>query len=360
MADSASAQDLSGDPAAAIGTDGGVACGTDRGVAGGTAGDVPPPAVDGASGEAGRGSIAPSPSPAIAIAIAPSNATSGSGRREGSSGDGDPGAAVVSHPERRLDRLAWPELQRQAARRGSTVLWPFGACEQHGPQLPLGTDALFAERVAAAVLDRLDPDLPIWRLPLQTLGFSPEHLGFAGTLSLPAELLIQLVVSIGGQLAAAGFERLVLLNAHGGQIALLEVAGRQLRARQPQLAVLPCFLWRGPEGVAALIPEPERSEGLHAGLAETSLMLHLEPAAVGPQRPVDGRAAPPPPPGWSLEGAAPCSWLSEELSASGVIGSAQGASAQLGAALFEGLVSGWQRRLDALLRSDWPPRRGTG
>ncbi|MEB3271954.1 MAG: creatininase family protein [Synechococcus sp.] len=267
--------------------------------------------------------------------------------------------AAAARPERRLDHLAWPDLQRHAARPGSTVLWPFGACEQHGPQLPLGTDALFAERVAAAVLDRLDPELPIWRLPLQTLGFSPEHLGFAGTLSLPAELLIQLVVSIGDQLAATGFERLVLLNAHGGQIALLEVAGRQLRARQPQLAVLPCFLWRGPEGVAALIPEPERSQGLHAGLAETSLMLHLEPAAVGPQRPVDGRPAPPPP-GWSLEGAAPCSWLSEDLSASGVIGSAEGASAQLGAALFEGLVSGWQRRLDALLRSDWPPRRGTG
>ncbi|MFM7087110.1 MAG: creatininase family protein [Cyanobium sp.] len=262
-------------------------------------------------------------------------------------------------PERRLERLPWPELQRQAARSGSTVLWPFGAIEQHGPHLPLGTDALFADCVCEAVLERLDPSLPLWRLPLQSLGFSPEHLGFPGTLSLPAELLISLVVRVGAQLAASGFERLVLLNAHGGQIALLEVAARQLRAEHPRLAVLPCFLWRGPEGLAELIPEPERSDGLHAGLAETSLMLHLAPECTRAARPVDGpRKAPPP--GWSLEGAVPCSWLTREISASGVIGSAQGASQALGEQLFERLVQGWTRRLEALLRSDWPPRGDMG
>jgi creatinine amidohydrolase len=237
------------------------------------------------------------------------------------------------------------------------VLWPFGAIEQHGPHLPLGTDALFAERVAATVLDRLDPELPIWRLPCQNLGFSPEHGGFPGTLSLPPALLIELVVTVGRQLAAAGFERLVMLNGHGGQIALLEVAGRQLRAETPRLAVLPCFLWRGVAGLAELIPEPERSQGLHAGLAETALMLHLEPGAVQAERPQDGPRRSPPP-GWSLEGEAPCSWLTAELSASGVIGNAEGASAALGLRLFELLVEAWQRRLDALLRSDWPPRSG--
>ena len=128
--------------------------------------------------------------------------------------------------DRCLARLSWPELDRQASRKGSTVVWPWGAFEQHGPHLPLATDALFAERVAAAVAERVDPSLPLWLLPVQWLGFSPEHLGFAGTLSLPAELLIQLVVTVGGQLADAGFERLVLLNAHGGQIGLLETAAR--------------------------------------------------------------------------------------------------------------------------------------
>jgi creatinine amidohydrolase len=255
---------------------------------------------------------------------------------------------------RRLEAMSWPELERCARRRGSTVLWPFGAIEQHGPHLPLGTDALFADRIADAVLERLDPDLPIWRLPLQSLGFSPEHKGFAGTLSLPAEAVITLVESVGGDLAAAGFERLVLFNAHGGQIGLLEVAARQLRARSPRLAVLPCFLWRGPEGIGSRIPEPERSEGLHAGLAETSLMLHLAPGLTGPPAGPDGPSAAAPA-GWSLEGAAPCAWLTREISRSGVIGDPSAASEELGRELCERLVAGWQQRLDSLLRSDWPP-----
>jgi creatinine amidohydrolase len=262
---------------------------------------------------------------------------------------------IRSTGSRRLEQLAWPQLVQAASQPGSTVVWPFGAFEQHGPQLPLGTDALFADRLLDAVLEGLAPELPIWRLPPQSLGFSPEHLSFKGSLSLPAELLIRQIEVIGAQLADAGFERLVLFNGHGGQIALLQVAARQLRANRPELAVLPCFLWSGPEGVGELIPEPERSQGLHAGLAETSLMLHLAPEQVGPERPSDGQQAPAPPTGWSLEGEAPCAWLTGELSRTGVVGSACGADASLGAALFERLVVGWCERFEALLNSDWPP-----
>ena len=264
------------------------------------------------------------------------------------------------HGRRRLlSQLSWPEVAQAAARAGSTVVWPFGAIEQHGPHLPLGTDAVFAERVCTAVLEALPPDLPIWQLPTQSFGFSHEHRGFAGTLSLPPELLLGLVVAVGSDLAAAGFQRLVLLNGHGGQIALLEVAARQLHAAQPALAVLPCFLWRGPEGIAQRIPEPERQRGLHAGLAETSLMLHLAEDLVGPARQADGTWQEPPE-GWSLEGQAPCAWLTRELSTSGVIGDPAGASSELGQALFEALVEGWRCRFASLLNSDWPPgsRRG--
>lgn len=260
--------------------------------------------------------------------------------------------------QRCLERLAWPAVAAAAAQPGSTVLWPLGAIEQHGPQLPLATDVLFAERVADAVLAGLEPELPIWRLPCQCFGFSPEHQGFAGTLSLPSELLISLVVAVGSQLAEAGFQRLVLFNAHGGQIALLQVAARELRSRHPSLAVLPCFLWSGPPGLSALLPQPERREGLHAGQAETSLMLHLAPELVGPDRPRDGIADQAPPQGWSLEGAVPLAWRTADLSQSGVIGDASGADGSLGEALYGRLVAGWGELLTNLLLSDWPPTAG--
>jgi creatinine amidohydrolase len=260
--------------------------------------------------------------------------------------------------DRCLAGLSWPEVRSQAARPGSTVIWPFGAIEQHGPLLPLDTDALIADRVLEAVLERLDPELPLWRLPLQSIGFSPEHVGFPGTLSLPAALVSELVGAVGRGVAAAGFTRLVLFNAHGGQIGLLEAAARELRLLEPALAVLPCFLWRGADGLEDLIPQPERSDGLHAGLAETSLVLHLRPATRGRALPGADGSGPAPAAGWSLEGPCPSAWLIGDVSASGVIGDPAGASESLGRQLFECLVSSWKRKLDALLRSDWPPTSG--
>ena len=124
--------------------------------------------------------------------------------------------------------------------------------------------------------------------------------------------------------------------------------------------MLPCFLWSGPEGIGELLEEPERSQGLHAGLAETSLMLKLAPELVGPERPADGLLGEPPPPGWSLEGAVPEAWLTADLSRTGVVGDSRGASAELGAALEQRLVAGWQRLLEALLGSAWPPGAANG
>jgi creatinine amidohydrolase len=235
-----------------------------------------------------------------------------------------------------------------------------GSLEQHGPHLPLGTDALFADRLVEALIQALPAELPIWRLPVQQIGFSPEHQGFAGTFSLRAEQLIPVVEAVGAELARCGFQRLVLMNGHGGQIGLLEVAARQLRVGHPSLAVLPCFLWRGLEDLASLIPEPERSHGLHAGLAETSLMLHLAPQLVGPDRQPDGLHHPiSPPEGWSWEGRAPTAWLTRDLSSTGVVGDPTEATAELGQALFSQLVKGWEQRLEALLRSPWPPPAGS-
>ena len=85
------------------------------------------------------------------------------------------------------------------------------------------------------------------------------------------------------------------------------------------MAVFPCFLWSGVNGLSELLSKTEIEDGLHASLAETSLMLALKPELVGDERPNDGNKVEIPE-GWSLEGNAPTAWLTDDFSKSGVIG----------------------------------------
>ncbi|WP_320664155.1 creatininase family protein [Prochlorococcus sp. MIT 1223] len=267
-----------------------------------------------------------------------------------------------SSSSRRFDVLSWTKASEASSREGSTLVWPFGACEQHGPHLPLITDTYFAKSILVSVLELLPKDLPIWMLPPQSIGFSPEHASFKGTISLSADLMLQLITEVGEQISAMGFRRLVLFNAHGGQIGLLQAVARQLRVRCPSMAVLPCFLWSGVNSLKDLIPDKEVEEGLHAALAETSLMLHLNSQLVGQERPIDGIVQEKSdknilmaPKGWSLEGAAPCAWLTKDLSNSGVIGNSTESNADLGEKIEKALVEHWVGLFSSLMESEWPP-----
>ncbi len=254
-----------------------------------------------------------------------------------------------------LHQLSWPDVKRAATCDSSTVVVPWGSLEQHGPHLPLGTDGFFAEKVLQQVLNLLPPQLPIWWLPLQSLGFAPEHQGFGVSFTQQAETMLAQVEAIAKPLAQAGFQRLVLFNGHGGQISLLDVAARQVHGRHPQLGVHSWFLW-DVEGLLELIPEPEGREDLHAGLAETSLMLHMAPELVQLERAVP-EPPPAPPPGLSLEGRCPSAWHTMDLSRSGTVGTPQRANVALGATLYHKLVQGWLTSFTTLLQSPWPPRR---
>jgi len=255
--------------------------------------------------------------------------------------------------------LTWPEASKAASEKGSTLVWPFGACEQHGPHLPLITDTFFAENILIKTLEGLPKNMPIWMMPSQSIGFSPEHQDFPGTLSLSANVLLSLVTDVGKQIASMGFKRLVFFNAHGGQIGLLQAVSRQLRIQCPSLAVLPCFLWSGVPGLDKLLPDKEVEEGLHAALAETSLMLHMANDLVRNDSYLDekvsGAEIISTPKGWSLEGASPCAWLTKDLSSSGVIGDASSSNPILGAALENALIDHWKSLFTSLLESDWPP-----
>ena len=132
-----------------------------------------------------------------------------------------------------------------------------------------------------------------------------------------------------------------------------------MRIQCPSIAVLPCFLWSGVPGLDNLLPDKEVEEGLHAALAETSLMLHMAEDLVRNdsylEKTISSEEVFPTPKGWSLEGASPCAWLTKDLSSSGVIGDASSSNPKLGAALENALIDHWKSMFTSLLDSDWPP-----
>ena len=147
---------------------------------------------------------------------------------------------------------------------------PVAATEQHGPHLPLRVDTALVDGVVAAAIPNMAADVPALFLPTQAVGFSPEHARFPGTLTLKAETVIRLWTELGESVAATGVKKLVLLNAHGGQVGLLDVVARDLRARLGMLVYsvnwfgLPLSSPAG-EDVNALFSAHEHRFGIHAG-----------------------------------------------------------------------------------------------
>ena len=162
---------------------------------------------------------------------------------------------------------------------------PVAATEQHGPHLPLNVDATLVDGVIAAALPHLQAGLPALFLPTHAVGFSPEHTAFAGTLSLKAETIIRLWTELAESVAASGVKKLVLLNSHGGQVGLLDVVARDLRARLGMLVYsvnwfnLPLVAEDG-TSINSQFSAHEHRFGIHAGEIETSMMLALRPQQV--------------------------------------------------------------------------------
>ncbi len=190
----------------------------------------------------------------------------------------------MSHPGRFWSDLTTADVARLDMARVVAVL-PVAATEQHGPHLPLSVDADLVNGVIAESWPHLPADLPVYFLPTQAVGFSPEHARFPGTLTLKAETVIRLWTDIGESVAASGVKKLVIFNAHGGQVGLLDVVARDLRARLSMLVYslswfnLPLTDANG-EDANQLFSAAEHRFGVHAGDIETSMMLALRPQVV--------------------------------------------------------------------------------
>ena len=236
----------------------------------------------------------------------------------------------------------------------SVAILPVAATEQHGPHLPAGTDAFILDGILRAAAELAGPVRGIV-LPLQPIGWSPEHGGLPGTLSLAADLLADAWVAIGSWVARAGVRRLLILNSHGGNPPAIAVAALRLRTEDGLLVAT--THWEDLARPAELAPQGAAAPDWHAGWIETSVMLQLRPDLVRMDRAVAGTWHHPE--GLPPNGPSPWAWMTTDLSANGVIGDPRLASADLGARLVERAVAGLATLLDRLAAAPWPPSRAT-
>jgi len=204
----------------------------------------------------------------------------------------------------------WPSIPG-----GLTVLIPVGSTEQHGPHLPLDVDTVIAVAVSEAAARRSRSGV-VRTLPAIPFGSSGEHQAFPGTVSIGTQALTAVLIEL-GRSARTWARRLVFVNGHGGNLDALERAVAVLSTEGADVSWHPC-----------------RHGDVHAGRAETSLMLHLDPARVVTGALEAGETAP-------LTRLLPLlrSGGVRAVSPNGVLGDPRGATAGEGAALLERMAA---------------------
>jgi len=215
----------------------------------------------------------------------------------------------VGDASRRLAAAVWTDIPP-----GTTLLIPLGSTEQHGPHLPLDTDARIAEAVASrAAASRVD----LWVAPVLSYGSSGEHDGFRGTLSIGTDVLRSVLVEL-VRSASLSFAAMIFVNGHGGNVEAVRSAVAQMRSEGHRVAQ-----W------SPRVPNADA----HAGRTETSLMLAIDQSAVRLNLAAAGATA-------SLSELMPVMRTGGVIAVSenGVLGDPTGATATEGAALLDQLV----------------------
>jgi creatinine amidohydrolase len=245
-------------------------------------------------------------------------------------------------PERYFAYLSWTDIQALPNKENIVIIQPVGAIEQHGPHLPLIVDAAIGVGILGKALTKLDSNIPAFALPMLYYGKSNEHIHFPGTITLTTETLSSILMQVGDSIYRAGFRKLVLMNSHGGQPQVMQMVARDLHVLYADLLVFPLFTWRVPHITKELLTPKEAQQGMHAGDAETSIMLSLLPQQVKMEKAV--AEYPPEHPEASLiswEGKLPVSWTTKDISKSGIIGDATTATKEKGDRILESVSDGW-------------------
>lgn len=253
---------------------------------------------------------------------------------------------------RRLVELAAPLVSERVTSR-SVLVQPVGAIEQHGSHLPLETDLLVAATVSEVVVDKWGDELDLWLLPPLAYTKSSEHSWKPGTISVSTHTFLGLLDDLGRAVAKLPAQRLTFVNAHGGNTALLNVACRDLRLAHGLMTFL--LNTNAPAEHSGQSSDPELGMGIHAGLDETSVMLHLRPDLVDlskaerhiPEALASNRHV-------RFRGTASFGWTSEDFGATGVIGDPTEASARRGELLFGKTVNALGEALTEIAQFQFP------
>ncbi len=208
--------------------------------------------------------------------------------------------------------------------RPDVAVLPVGSFEQHGPYLPLATDTIVATEIARRAADTYG----LLLLPPVTFSCSHEHAAFPGTVSISAPTLAHVIEDVSSDLARGGIERLVVVNGHGGNAVLTNVV-QQANVAGRRMALAPTsHHWTAARRAAGC--GATTHQDMHAGEAETSILLAIAPELVRPgwengDREADDRSL------LTLVGM-------EGYTDSGVIGRPSLATAAKGGALLDSLV----------------------
>src|ERR1700689_5255445 len=248
-----------------------------------------------------------------------------------------------------MNRMSWVQYRERVSTTNAPVFLPVGALEQHGPHLPLGTDAMLATGIAAGVAAAVGGVVA----PALSYGYKsqPKCGGgqhFCGTTSLDAATLIGQVRDTIRESARHGVERLVLINGHyENQWFLIEGVDLGLRdcgdCGDSRLSVMRLEYWDFCTEQTLVTVFPQGFPGFaleHAAVIETSMMLHLHPELVRIDLIPDEPAAQFPP--YDMYPT-----RTEWVPASGVLSSARAASREKGARIADEVIA----RVAAAVRS---------
>ena len=258
-------------------------------------------------------------------------------------------------PDRFFPYLTWTDIQSMPDKENVVIIQPIGAIEQHGPHLPIIVDSAIAVSVLGKALTKLDSTVPAYALPPLYYGKSNEHWHFPGTITLSAQTLLTVLTEMAESIYRSGFRKLVLMNAHGGQPQVMEIAARDIHQKYEDFLVFPLFTWRVPHIARELLSPKELEFGIHAGDAETSLLLSILPEQVKMERAVaEYPHGLPEDSLLSMEGKLPFAWVTRDLTQSGVLGDATVATKEKGDRLLESVSDGWVKVIEDIYKFRQP------